>query len=146
MKVIFLTDVKKQAKKDEIKDVKDGYASYLISNHLAVPYTKGSLNVLNEEIQKRNDKENELIEECNKIKSKLEDKIIKFKVKTGANGKVFGSISTKQISEELTKLGYNIDKKKINIKEDINTLGTHIVEVVLHKKVKFNLNIVLESN
>lgn len=146
MKVIFLTDVKKQAKKDEIKEVKDGYASYLISNHLAVPYTKGSLNVLNEEIKERNDKENELINECNKIKNKLEGKVLKFKVKTGTNGKVFGSISTKQISENLSKLGYNIDKKKINLNSDLNVLGTHVVEIVLHKKVKFNINVVLEDN
>ena len=146
MKVIFLTDVKKQAKKDEIKEVKDGYASYLISNHLAVPYTKGSLNVLNEEIKERNDKENELINECNKIKNKLEGKVLRFKVKTGTNGKVFGSISTKQISENLSKLGYNIDKKKINLNSDLNVLGTHVVEIVLHTKVKFNINVVLEDN
>ncbi|MBR6112961.1 MAG: 50S ribosomal protein L9, partial [Bacilli bacterium] len=77
--------------------------------------------------------------------SKLENKIIKFKVKTGANGKVFGSISTKQISEELSKMGYDIDKKKISSKEEVNTLGTHIVTITLHKKVVFNINVVLES-
>ncbi len=145
MKVIFLTDVKKQAKKDEIKDVKDGYATYLISNHLAVPYTKGSLNVLNQEITDRKNKEDELISECNKVKSKLENKNIKFKVKVGAQGKVFGSISSKQISEELKKMGYDIDKKKIVLDGDIKTLGTHIVKVNLHKKVSFDINIILES-
>ena len=101
MKVIFLQDVKGQAKKDEIKDVKDGYATYLINNNLAVAYSKGSVKVLNQEITDRQNKEDELVRECNKVRSKLENKIIKFKVKTGANGKVFGSISTKQISEEL---------------------------------------------
>ena len=145
MKVIFLTDVKKQAKKDEIKDVKDGYASYLIANHLAVAYTKGSAQTLNKEISDRKEAEDKLVEECNKVKSKLENKVIKFKVKTGSNGRVFGSISSKQISEELTKLGYDIDKKKIVILEDINSLGTHIVKINLHKKVSFNINIVLES-
>ncbi len=145
MKVIFLTDVKKQAKKDEIKEVKDGYANYLISNHLAVPYTKTSLGVLQNQIEDRKQKEDELIEECNKIKKKLENKVIKFKVKSGANGKVFGSISTKQISEELTKLGFDIDKKKIQINEEVNTLGTHIVTINLHKKVSFNINVVLEN-
>ena len=145
MKVIFLEDVKKQAKKDEIKEVKDGYARYLISEGLAVPYTKGSVDVLNKEIKDRQDKEDAFVEECNKIKNKLNDKIIKFKVKTGANGKVFGSISTKQISDKLKEMGYDIDKKKISVKEEINTLGTHIVTVSLHKKVVFNINIVLED-
>ena len=57
MKVIFLTDVKKQAKKDEIKDVKDGYATYLINNHLAVAYSAGSVNVLNKQVKQRQDEE-----------------------------------------------------------------------------------------
>ena len=145
MKVIFLQDVKKQAKKDEIKEVKDGYASYLINSGLAVPYTKGSQNVLNKEIKAREDKETQIVNECNKIKNKLENKNIKFKVKTGTSGKVFGSISTKQISEELTKMGYDINKKKIVTNEEINTLGTHIVTINLHKKVSFNINVVLED-
>ena len=145
MKVIFLQDVKKQAKKDEIKEVKDGYASYLINAHLAVPYTKGSQNVLNKEIKERQDKEDTLVEECNKIKNKLENKDIRFKVKTGSNGKVFGSISTKQISEKLSELGFNIDKKKIIINEEVNTLGTHIVTINLHKKVSFKINVILED-
>ena len=114
MKVIFLTDVKKQAKKDEIKDVKDGYATYLINNHLAVAYSQGSVNVLNKQVKQRQDEEDARIEECNKIRKKLEDKNVKFKVKTGEMDKVFGSISTKQISENLSKLGYNIDKKKMH--------------------------------
>ncbi len=143
MKVIFIKDVKKQAKKDEIKEVKDGYANYLISQKLAVPYTSKSNEVLNLEIKAREDEEAKLIESYNKIKSKLENKEITFKVKTGEFDKVFGSVSSKQIAEELSKLGFDIDKKKIQISNDINTLGTHRVLVVLHKKVSFNINVVL---
>ena len=141
MKVIFLQDVKKQAKKDEIKEVKDGYAKFLINEHLAVPYTEKSLNVLNTEIKARNDKEEALIKECNCIKNAIKDKVITFKVKTGNNDKVFGNITSKQISEEIQKLGYNIDKKKINTLGDINTLGVHEVEIALHKKVVFKMSI-----
>lgn len=143
MKVIFIEDVKKQAKKDEIKEVKDGYAKFLISKKLAVPYTSKSMNVLQGEIDERNEKEQELIKECNDIKSKLKDKKIEFKVKTGTNDKVFGTITTKQISEELSKMGYNIDKKKIIIDGEINSLGTHIVTINLHKQVSFPVNVVL---
>ncbi len=143
MKVIFIEDVKKQAKKDEIKEVKDGYAKFLISKKLAVPYTDKSMNVLQGEIDERNEKEQELIKECNNIKNKLKDKKIEFKVKTGANDKVFGTITAKQISEELSKMGYNIDKKKIIIDGEINSLGTHIVTIILHKQVSFTVNVVL---
>lgn len=145
MKVIFLQDVKKQAKKDEIKEVKDGYANYLINQKLAVPYTQKSAEVLKGEIQERKDKEDALVAECNKIRKKLEGKNIKFKVKTGEKDKVFGSISSKQISEELTKIGFDIDKKKIQINNDINSLGTHIVTINLHKKVVFDINVILEK-
>lgn len=145
MKVIFLKDVKKQAKKDEIKEVKDGYANFLIAQKLAVPYTQTSVSVLNSEIKAREDAENKFIEECNKIKDKLNEKIITFKVKVGKNDKVFGNITTKQISDELTKLGYNIDKKKLQSDSEINTLGIHNVKVTLHKKVIFNLRINLEK-
>ena len=141
MKVIFLQDVKKQAKKDEIKEVKDGYAKFLIAQKVAVPYTEKSLDVLNTEIKDRNDKEEALIKECNGIKNAIKDKVITFKVKTGNNDKVFGNITSKQISEEIAKLGYNIDKKKINTLGDINTLGYHDVEITLHKKVVFKMSI-----
>lgn len=143
MKVIFLQDVKKQAKKDEIKEVKDGYANFLITQKLAVPYTQKSVSVLNGEIKARQDAEDATIEECNKIKDKLINKELTFKVKTGSNEKVFGSITAKQISEELCKLGFDIDKKKIQINGEVNTLGYHLVKVNLHKKVSFDIKVLL---
>ena len=143
MKVIFLQDVKKQAKKDEIKEVKDGYAKFLIEQKLAVPYTQKSASVLNDEIKAREAAEEALIEECNKVKNKLKDKEVTFKVKTGNNDKVFGTITSKQISEELSKMGYDIDKKKIKTNGDINSLGYHMVTITLHKKVVFDIQVVL---
>ncbi len=145
MKVIFIKDVKGQGKKDDIKEVKDGYAKFLISNSLAVAYTSNSVKVLNNQIDKRKQEEQELIKECNKIKDKLKGKKIEFKVKTGKEDKVFGSISTKQISEELSKMGYDIDKKKITCDTEINSLGTHEVTVTLHKEVVFKLDVILSK-
>ena len=143
MKVIFIQDVKKQAKKDEIKEVKDGYAKFLIEQKLAVPYTQKSASVLNDQVKAREDAEEALVKECNKIKDKLKNKEATFKVKTGNNDKVFGTITAKQISEELNKMGYDIDKKKIKIDGEINTLGHHMVIITLHKRVVFEFKVVL---
>lgn len=143
MKIILIDNVKGTGKKDEVKEVKDGYGSFLIKNKKAVLYSTKSNEVLNTQIKDRNDKEEQLILECTNIKNKLEKDTLEFLVKTGNDGKVFGSISSKQISEELKKKGYNIDKKLIN-RENLNTLGTHIVTINLHKKVVAHLNVVLK--
>ena len=143
MKVIFIKDLKKQGKVNEIKEVSDGYATnFLIKNGYAVKYTKTSSEILNTELENAKIKEANDIEEANKIKEKLARQTIKFPVKSN-NGKVFGSVSTKQIEEELKKLGYNIDKKKIKIDAPLSTLGVHIVNIELHKKVEAKLNIQL---
>lgn len=144
MKIILIDNVKGTGKKDEVKEVKDGYGSFLIKNKKAVLYSTKSNEVLNTQIKDRNDKEEQLILECTNIKNKLEKDTLEFLVKTGNDGKVFGSISSKQISEELKKKGYNIDKKLID-RENLNTLGSHIITINLHKKVVAHLNIVLKA-
>lgn len=146
MKVILLSDVKGKGKKDDIINVSDGYANnYLIKNKLGVPYTSGSKKVLDKEIDERNKKEEELVSSLLKIKDKLDNKSIKFKVKVGTNDKVFGNISTKQIGDEIKKMGFNIDKKCIKSDGNIDTLGVHKVLIELHKKVKFYINVILEK-
>ena len=144
MKVILLKDVKGKGKKDAILDVSDGYANnFLIKNGLAVPYTKRSKEILDQEIKKKKKNEQKLIDELNEIKNKLNDKVIEFKVKVGKEDKVFGTVSSKQISDKLKEMGYKIDKKCIKINDAISTLGITNVEVELHKKVKFNLKVSL---
>ena len=141
MKVILL---KGKGKKDAILDVSDGYANnFLIKNGLAVPYTKRSKEILDQEIDVREKNEQKLIDELNEIKNKLNDKVIEFKVKVGKEDKVFGTVSSKQISDKLKEMGYKIDKKCIKINDAISTLGITNVEVELHKKVKFNLKVSL---
>ena len=142
MKVILLKDVKKQGKKDDILEVSDGYAqNYLFKNGLAVKYTNASKNILDNELKSREIKDNLLVKDCEDLKKKIEKLDLVFKVKVGSNGKVFGSISSKQIVEELSKKGINIDKKTIKINNPIDTLGVHIVDINLHKKVSAKLNI-----
>ena len=146
MKVILLKDVKKVGKKDDVVSVSDGYATnYLIKNKLAVNYTKTSKEVLDQEINERNLKNQEQIANYLKIKEKLEGKVLNFKVKTGAEDKVFGKISTKQIADELKKEGFLIDKKNIILDNDIASLGMHEVMISLHKEVNFKIKVNLSK-
>lgn len=145
MKVILLTDVKKQGKKDQVIDVSDGYANnFLISKGLAVPYNTQNKNKLERDLKSRSDEENAFIAECEELKKSLASVTVKFKVKTGKDGRMFGSISSKQISDELKKLGYDIDKKKITCNHTIDSLGVHVVDINLHKKVIANINVHVE--
>lgn len=146
MKVILLEDVRKVGKKDEIIEVSDGYANnYLIKNKLAVPLTKRSKEVLDRKLDEEAAYEEAKVKEFEKTKKELENKVISFKVKTGANDKVFGKVSTKQIALQLKEMGYLIDKKMIKLDTDLDVLGIHEVEVILHKKVTFKLRIELKK-
>ena len=136
MKVILLQDVKKQGKKEQIIDVSDGYAkNFLIAKGLAVPLNTQNKNKLDRTIQERKDNEDAFIASMEEIKKQLSGLVVKFTAKTGKDGRMFGSISTKQIADELKKKGYEIDKRQIECDHQLDTLGSHVVKINLHKKV-----------
>ena len=143
MKIILIKDVKKQGKKGDILEVKDGFATFLINNKEAVAASQINLNKLDKENKEKEQEENNKIKECEQIKKQLEKIKIIFKVKVGASDKVFGTISPKQIVEELKKKGYNIDKKQVIMDHSLSSLGIHIVNLQLHKKVIAKLNVQL---
>ena len=144
MKVIFTKDLKKVAKKGDIKEVKDGYAeNFLIKNKYAVPYNEKNISNLKEQAREEQEEEKKLKEEAAKLKQELEKLTLVFKVKTGDHDRVFGSISTKQIKEELIKKGYKIDKKQFNLTTSLQSLGFHKVEIVLYKDVVAELKVQL---
>lgn len=133
MEVIFVKDLKKQAKKGEIKKVKDGYAqNFLIKNGYAVVKNKENLMKLQHE-QDMKAKEDEIAKSnASSLKEKLDKLVLEFKVKTGEGDKVFGSVSVKQIKDELEKQKYKIDKSQIEIISPIASLGFHNVNIKLY--------------
>lgn len=144
MKVIFIKDLKKQAKKGDIKEVKDGYAqNYLIKNGYAVQVTEKNMENVKKENDAKKQEELKLTKEAEEIKTEIEKITLIFKVKTGEKDKVFGSISPKQIKEELMKKGYKIDKKQIELVTSLQSLGFHKVVITLYKDIKAELKVQL---
>ena len=141
MKVIFIKDLKKQGKVNEIKEVSDGYATnFLIKNGYAVKYTKTSSSILDKELEEKKALDLKNRNGAIELKKKIEKITLKFPVATN-NGRVFGSVSSKQIVEALSKQGFNINKKMINIDTNISTLGMHMVDINLYKDVIAKLNV-----
>lgn len=136
MEVIFIKDLKNQGKKGQIKNVKDGYAeNFLIKNGYAIKKTKENLAKLEHEKAKKAKEEEINKENAKKMKEALSKETLEFKVKTGAGDKVFGSISVKQIKDELEKKGYKVEKNMIDIDGSISTLGFHSVKINLHQDI-----------
>ena len=144
MKVIFLKDLKKQGKKGDITEVKDGYAeNFLIKNGYASKLTEASLDNYNQEQKKLKELDNSNRNDADKLKKELELITLVFKVKTGDNDRVFGSVSAKQIKDELIKKGYKIDKKQIALDYNLSSLGFHNVNLILYKDICCKLKVQL---
>lgn len=147
MRVILLSDVKKVGKKGEVVEVADGYArNFLFAKKLAVQESNKSREILNHQKEAEILNQQELKKEAEILKEKLEKMVFEFKVKSGKEGKVFGSVSTKAIVEELAKNGINVDKRKIIDTAPIATLGTTVVKVELYKGVIGNIKCHLTGN
>ena len=143
MKVIFIKDLKKQGHINDIKEVSDGYATnFLIKNGYAVKYTKTSSEILNKDLKNKKNKEDNDIKIATEISNKLKDVVLRFPVKSN-KGKVFGSVSSKQICDELVKNGFKIDKKMVKLNNPLNVLGFHEVKIILHKKVSCDVRVEL---
>lgn len=143
MKVILLQDVKSLGKKGQVVDVSDGYArNMLLKKGLGKEATGQNMNDL--KLQKANEEKiaRENLEAAQKLAAELKDKEVEVKVKTGEGGRVFGSVSTKEITEEIKKqLGYDIDKKKLLLENPIKALGYTEIGIKLHAKVTATMKV-----
>lgn len=147
MKIILLEDVKNVGKKGEIVEVADGYGrNFLVRNKLAVEATAQSKLILEKQKQQKIEQEKEDIKNAEALMLKLAEITLVFPVKTGDNGKVFGSVSSKQIAEELIKKHkITIDKRKILDEGPFNTLGFYNIKIELHKQVIATIKIQLKE-
>lgn len=147
MKVILKADIKGVGKKDEVINASDGYVrNFLFPKNLAVEANTENMKKLqakNDATQYKKDLEKE---EAKKIADKMNKIMLKITVKAGENGKIFGGVSAKEISENLEKQeNIKVDKKKINLKETIKTLGVHTVEIKLYEGVIGKIKIDVRS-
>lgn len=137
MKVIFLKDVKGKGKKGEVKNVADGYAhNFLIKQGLAIEATPGNVKSLDNQKKKEEEIAEEELAEANKLKEEIEKLTVELKAKSGEGGRLFGSITSKQIADEMKKSHQiKIDRRKIDLPDAIRSLGVTKVSVKLHPGV-----------
>ena len=137
MKVILKADIKGVGKKDEVINASDGYArNFLFPKNLAVEANAENMSKLKAKKDSNAYKKSQEKEEAKKIAEKLSKILLKIPVKAGENGKIFGGVSAKDISEAFEKQhNIKIDKKKVDLKETIKTLGVHTVSIKLFEGV-----------
>ena len=143
MKVILKADIKGVGKKDEIINASDGYArNFLFPKNLAVEANTENMSKLKAQKDANQYRKDTEKEEAKKVAEKLTKIMVRIQVKAGENGKIFGGVSAKDISENLEKQhNIKIDKKKIDLKETIKTLGVHNVDVKLYEGVSGKIKI-----
>lgn len=145
MKVILLEDVKALGKKGEIVNINDGYArNFVLPKKLGIEANNKNLNDL--KLKKANDDKiaQEQLEAAKELAKKIEAGKVELKIKVGEGGRTFGSISSKEIGIAVKEqMGYDVDKKKIQLKDAIKGLGTHTVQIKLHPKVTAELKVVV---
>ncbi|WP_227395032.1 50S ribosomal protein L9 [Jeotgalibacillus aurantiacus] len=143
MKVIFLKDVKGKGKKGEVKNVADGYAhNFLLKNNLAVEANNANLSQVSAQKKKQEKEAQQELEEAKKLKETVEALTVELKAKSGEGGRLFGSITSKQIAEELKKRhNIKVDKRKIEMDDAIRSLGYTNVPVKLHNEVTATLKV-----
>ena len=145
MKIILLQDVKSLGKKGEIVNVNDGYArNFILPKKFGIEATGKNLNDL--KLQKANEEKvaQQILDEAKELGKKLEEGKVTLAIKIGEGGRAFGSVSSKEIAVAVKEqMGYDIDKKKIQLKDSLKTLGTHTVPVKLHPKVTAELKVIV---
>ena len=146
MKVIFLKNVKGVANEGDVKDVKEGYAkNFLFKQKLALEATPANMKAHEEKLESLKEQEKLKIAEAKALAEKLKAAKIEFNQKAGDTGRLYGAVTSQEISDALAKIGIHIDKKLFDIKKPIKEAGTHTVKVNIYKEVKSQLTVVINA-
>lgn len=147
MKVILLQDIKGVGKKEQIVNASEGYArNFLFPKNLALEATKSNLTRLEHKKKAEDEKIKEEIQKAQLLAKEIESKVVEISVKVGENGKLFGSVTNKEIATALNETyGFDIDKKKIVLDEPIRTITDKVVNIKLHPKVTAELKVKVKS-
>lgn len=143
MQVVLLKDVAKLGAKGDIVNVTEGYArNFLYPRNLASPASEGKLKEISNQRQAQAEKKQKQEEEAKALAAKVSELTVVLKAKVGEGGRLFGAISNKDIADGLKKQhGYDIDKKKIVLKEPIKNLGTHKITIKIHPVAQAEINV-----
>ncbi|GAB6085845.1 50S ribosomal protein L9 [Alkaliphilus crotonatoxidans] len=143
MKVILLQDVKGQGKKGDVINASDGYArNFLFPKNLAMEATEGNMKTLNEQKQSQKMKKDKELEEAKELAKKIDSLTVEIKAKSGEGGRLFGSVTGKEVVEALNKThGIKVDKRKLVLPEPIRVLGVTEVEVKVYPNVSGKLKV-----
>ena len=143
MQVVLLEDVKSLGKKGQVVSVNDGYArNYILPKKLGIEANSKNMNELKLQKQHQEKLEAQALAEAQELASNIGTFKVELKVKTGEGGKIFGSVSTKEIAAAVKEqYGIDLDKKKMQLSEPIKTVGSHIIPVRIHKDVTAQLTL-----
>ncbi|MBQ0008471.1 MAG: 50S ribosomal protein L9 [bacterium] len=142
MEIILKEDVANLGYKDDIVNVKRGYGrNYLIPTGKAVIATESARKVLAENLKQRAHKLAQIKANAEELAAKINNITVTIATKTSSTGTIFGSVNSLQVSEELAKLGHEVDRKCIVIKEQIKEVGDYVAVAKLHKEVSANINL-----
>lgn len=147
MEVILLEDVKTLGKKGQIVKVNDGYArNFILPKNLGIEANAKNRNDLKLKNANEEKLAKERLEAAKEFAKVLEESTVVVKIKSGEGGRTFGSVSSKEIAQEAKKqLDFDIDKKKIVLDEPIRTLGTHVIQIKIHKDVTAKMNVKVQE-
>ena len=144
MKVIFTQDVRGKGKRGEVKNMADGYANFLIKSGMAKQADAAAMSQLRAQQKAEAKKEAEILAEAKELKAKLEsgEYVVELKAKAGEDGRLFGSVTSKQISQALQKqYDIKIDKRKMELAQPIRSMGYVNVHVKLHNEVSAKIRV-----
>lgn len=147
MKVILMQDVKGLGQKGEVKTVSDGYArNYLLPKGMAEKANAESLDKLRKKKAAENKRKHRELTASRQLKEQIENLYIKISANAGESGRLFGSITNKDIAEHLVRQGVKVDRRKINLAEPLRQLGVHRVSLRLHPQVEAELEVEIISD